>query len=45
MCDPLDVQIDCGEDGRPNGDAKVMFATQEEAQMALKKNKEYMQHR
>lgn len=45
IADPLDVQIDIGEDGRPTGDAKVMFATEDEAYMAMKKNKQYMQHR
>jgi len=45
VADPLDVQICRGEDGRPNGDAKIMFATLEEARMAMKKNKQYIQHR
>lgn len=45
IADPLDVQICRGDDGRPNGDAKIMFATLEEARMAMKKNKQYLQHR
>merc|ERR1719273_1122557 len=45
VADAVDVSICFGEDGRPSGEADVMFASHEEAQSAMTKNKQNMQHR
>lgn len=43
--DPFDVIIHYNHDGRPSGEADAMFASEAEANRALSKNKQNMQHR
>lgn len=43
--DPVDVLIHYNHDGRPSGEADAMFASEAEANRAMSKNKQNMQHR
>ena len=43
MC--LDVQIHYGKDGRPSGQADVVFGSAQEAHMAMTQHKQNMQSR
>jgi len=43
--DPVDVMIHYNHDGRPSGEADAMFASEAEANRAMSKNKQNMQHR
>ena len=45
VADPLAVDIDYSEGGKPSGNATVLFASLQEAQKAMTKDKEHMQHR
>merc|ERR1719513_56682 len=45
VADCLDVQIHYGGDGRPNGQADVVFGSAQEAKMAMTKHKQNMQSR
>jgi len=45
VVDPLKVEIDYSPNGRPSGDALVLFANLQDAKKAMSKNKEHMQHR
>merc|ERR1711971_688267 len=45
VADAQDVSICFGADGRPSGEADIMFSTQEDAMAAMTKNKQNMQHR
>merc|ERR1719219_2968946 len=45
VADPVDVSICYGDDGRPSGEANVMFGSHEDATSAMAKNKQNMQHR
>ena len=45
VVDPVKVRINYNNDGRPSGNADVLFATEEDAQKAMSKHKENMQHR
>ena len=42
---PVDVGIYYGKDGRPTGDASVMFGSHEDATSAMTKNRQTMQDR
>jgi len=45
VADCLDVHIQYGGDGRPTGQAEVMFGSAQEAKMAMSKHKQHMQNR
>ena len=45
MADPTDVALCFNQDGRPSGEADVMFSSLDEAQRAMQKDKQNMQHR
>merc|ERR1712183_275027 len=45
VADPLAVDIDYSEGGKPSGNATVLFASLQEAQKAMTKDKENMHHR
>ena len=45
VVDPVKVRINYNNDGRPSGNADVLFATEDDAQKAMSKHKENMQHR
>merc|ERR1740137_440871 len=45
VADCLDVQIQFGGDGRPSGQADVIFGSAQEAKMAMTKHKQNMQSR
>jgi len=45
VADPVKVDIKYNDDGRPSGNAHVLFAAAEDAKKAMLKNKENMQHR
>merc|ERR1711872_442549 len=45
VVDPMKVEIDYSPNGRPSGDALVLFANLQDAKKAMSKNKEHMQHR
>ena len=45
LVDPVKVRINYNSDGKPSGNADVLFSTHEDAQKAMTKHKENMQHR
>merc|ERR1711997_1184747 len=45
VVDPMKVEINYSPDGRPSGNAFVLFANLPDAKKAMSKNKEHMQHR
>ena len=45
VVDPIKVDISYSDDGRPSGNANVLFATAQDAKKAMTKDKENMQHR
>ena len=45
VADCLDVHIQYGGDGRPSGQADVVFGSAQEAKMAMTKHKQNMQSR
>merc|ERR1711972_453540 len=45
VVDPMKVEIDYSPNGRPSGDALVLFANLQDAKKAMSKNKQHMQHR
>lgn len=45
VVDPVKIEINYAPDGRPSGNASVLFANLQDAKKAMSKNKEHMQHR
>merc|ERR1719216_233703 len=45
VVDPMKVEINYSPDGRPSGNAFVLFANLPDAKKVMSKNKEHMQHR
>ena len=45
VADCVNVQIQNGADGRPSGQADVLFGSEQEAKMAMTKHKQNMQNR
>merc|ERR1719229_1807750 len=45
VCDPVDIQLKYNPQGKPNGEADVLFSCEADAQKAMSKDKQNMQHR
>merc|ERR1712111_217029 len=45
VVDPMDISIIYNNQGRPTGEADVMFPTESDAQKAMTKDRQNMQHR
>merc|ERR1719369_597334 len=45
VCDPTDISIIYNNQGRPTGEADVMFNTEADARKAMTKDRQNMQHR
>lgn len=45
VVDPIDIKIHYNAQGRPSGEADVLFASQSDARKALTKDRQNMQHR